>query len=579
MPLLRRLLAAMLALLAVVARADTAGDVGRQMERLQAELRACPDDMATLRDVCILYLNKADFANAIKYGTRLQQLAYDAGDYHNYVIYSHFILGQAYTMKGDQGQAYDNLMQAERNGLSAKNDSALSSVYNGLGIYATNMQRDYYRALTYFFKGLEAARRSHNDKLYNILLSNIAETYYVRRDTSGLKYALECHAIGRKQNNAVLLFYSAVSAANLYLLKGDLARADAYIAEAGRLAEWQGFTNRADVYNVRGNIALRRGQPEQALRHFGQALAQERVNSVINNLTAYYGYGQAKMQQQAYDEAIAAFATAIDQSRRKSNPMLLGDLLQATSRCYELKGDHARALACYKQYHECADSMYSAEKERTVADLRAKYDTERNENKLKQSRLELLQAQSRQQVIMGVLLLLLVTAVLLYIMYRRKNALYKAIVKQNQEAIRHEEALRKELADCRVTGKYASSSLTDDRKQTLFTRLEALMSEQKPYRDHLLTKEKVADMLQTNRTYLSQAINEQTGQTFTSYIGTLRTKEAIRLLSDPHNSAPLKAVCAEVGFSSMTTFYNLFQQTTGMTPATYRAKVVEMNGE
>jgi len=92
----------------------------------------------------------------------------------------------------------------------------------------------------------------------------------------------------------------------------------------------------------------------------------------------------------------------------------------------------------------------------------------------------------------------------------------------------------------------------------------------------MITKAKVAEMLDTNSTYLSQAINEQTGQTFTAYIGALRIKEAIRLISDPQDTTPIKAVCSEVGFSSMTTFYSLFQQTTGMTPATYRQKVIEM---
>jgi len=103
------------------------------------------------------------------------------------------------------------------------------------------------------------------------------------------------------------------------------------------------------------------------------------------------------------------------------------------------------------------------------------------------------------------------------------------------------------------------------------------METEKPYHDHMITKAKVAEMLDTNSTYLSQAINEQTGQTFTAYVGSLRIKEAVRLISDPRNTAPLKAVCLEVGFNSMTTFYNQFQAIMGMTPATYRQKVMEMN--
>ena len=51
-------------------------------------------------------------------------------------------------------------------------------------------------------------------------------------------------------------------------------------------------------------------------------------------------------------------------------------------------------------------------------------------------------------------------------------------------------------------------------------------------------------MLGTNRTYLSQIINEQTKQTFTQFVNGFRTKEAVRLLSDPDNQTPLKAISA-----------------------------------
>ena len=110
-------------------------------------------------------------------------------------------------------------------------------------------------------------------------------------------------------------------------------------------------------------------------------------------------------------------------------------------------------------------------------------------------------------------------------------------MKQNQDAIRREQQLQNKideqfgrdrppvrsflqeyLTDSTKTSlpqpeKYASSSLTDEKKQDLFLRLETLLWEEKVFTDNLLTKEKVAEMLGTNRTYLSQIINEQTKQT------------------------------------------------------------------
>lgn len=142
-------------------------------------LKKYPKDKEALRKVSFLYLNKADYDQAIFYGRQLFEMGYNERDYNGAVIYSHICLGQAHMMKGNVKEAYSHLGQARLIGESNKNDSALCSVYNGLGLYASNVQKDYYRSLIYFFKGVEAARRCHYDRLYSILLSNIAGIYYL----------------------------------------------------------------------------------------------------------------------------------------------------------------------------------------------------------------------------------------------------------------------------------------------------------------------------------------------------------------------------------------------------------------
>ena len=124
--------------------------------------------------------------------------------------------------------------------------------------------------------------------------------------------------------------------------------------------------------------------------------------------------------------------------------------------------------------------------------------------------------------------------------------------------------------------KYASSSLNEEKKHDLFEALEKLMTEEHIYTDNLLTKDKVAELLGSNRTYLSQIINEQTGKTFTQYINDYRIQDAIQQLSDPNNQISLKALSIELGFNSATTFYKQFQIATEMTPTQYRKQVIEL---
>ena len=189
---------------------------------------------------------------------------------------------------------------------------------------------------------------------------------------------------------------------------------------------------------------------------------------------------------------------------------------------------------------------------------------------------------------MGTLVIILLVVFALWYRYKRQNQLYTRIVCQHQEAIRKEQQLREVITSLRaqqetvsasspMSEKYAASSLTNEKKNSLFQRLEKLMQEDAVYKENFLTKERVADLLGTNRTYLSQVINEQTQQNFTQYINNYRINEAIRLLSDPETDLPLKAVAAEVGFNSMSTFYKIFQNTVGVPPKQYRNKVMSMH--
>lgn len=173
------------------------------------------------------------------------------------------------------------------------------------------------------------------------------------------------------------------------------------------------------------------------------------------------------------------------------------------------------------------------------------------------------------------IVLVLGTASLWY-QYRRKDRLYTSIVRQNQEALRREQQLQSLIQHLQEE-KHTDSPLTGEKRQSLFQQLEELMRTEAIYKDNLLTREKVAERLETNRTYLLQVINEQTGQTFTQYVNRYRINEAIRLLSNPEEGIPLKAIASTVGFNSMTTFYKLFQTTVGMPPKQYRDKVLSLH--
>lgn len=100
----------------------------------------------------------------------------------------------------------------------------------------------------------------------------------------------------------------------------------------------------------------------------------------------------------------------------------------------------------------------------------------------------------------------------------------------------------------------------------LMSRIDELVKERKIYRQHGLTVSDVAAAAGTNRTYVSNAINQQLGISFSEYINRLRIEESKRIISEADGKVVLSAVAEEAGFVSEATFYRYFRRLEGKTP-------------
>ncbi|SDH99227.1 tetratricopeptide repeat protein [Bacteroides ovatus] len=380
-------------------------------------LKQYPDDKEALREICFLYLNKADYDNAIVYGNQLFDIGYKEQDYNRAVLYSHICLGQAHMMKGNADKAYSHLGQAQAIGESNKNDSALCSVYNGLGLYASNVQKDYYLSLTYFFKGIESAKRCQYDRLYSLLLCNIAGIYYLKNDSTGLKYALECYELGHERKDAFLIYIGSANAAYMYYLKGEYQTALKYIQETEFVMIQSDFYDQSNVYNLYGYIVSKLKNDDEAISYFRKSLEMKEHGHTSSIINAYLGYSDILMKRKQYEQAILMLNEGVALSDNQTSAIYRGNLLKSLARCYEDLGNPTEALKYYKRYQIENDSLYNAEKERAVSEIRAKYDVERQENENKQNKLKLLERENKMQLLVAGLVCVIFAASLLYYLY------------------------------------------------------------------------------------------------------------------------------------------------------------------
>ncbi len=88
----------------------------------------------------------------------------------------------------------------------------------------------------------------------------------------------------------------------------------------------------------------------------------------------------------------------------------------------------------------------------------------------------------------------------------------------------------------------------------------------KPFLNPDLTIAKVAEVLCTNKTYLSRSINLKFKKNFNQLVHWFRIREAITIYKK-NPELTVYQLCKKSGFRSMTTFNTAFQRNTGCTPA------------
>lgn len=500
-----------------------------------------------------------------------------------FYTYALIYQGQARIMLGKTQEGLQDLLGAKRLAEIQHNDSALCSVYNGLGLYEQNVTCDYYRSLNYYREGCDIAERCGHRLLYCLLVANIAEVLTLRNEEAGLEYAEKCYLLGRQNNDPYLIYCGAISMARNLCLNRKMEEAWRYTREADRLSKRYDFKNRSDIYNTYGEIALEAGDYMKAGLYYEQAIREHGFSQAAYVVSTYVGYGRALIAQKKYKSALEKLQIGKEISEKNITSLFRREVYLLLSACYDRLGEPKEALEYYKKYAAESFRLYNEDKERTEKELMVRYETEKRNKELAQKNMLLQKEQNRVMALVGITFVVLIVVLLFYINYRRKNRLYKQIVRESVDWLAKERQFSKRIAEQEKQlqeligkagavdgGRYSGSSLNKDSQQELFGRLERLMQNDQVYKNSLFTREKMAELLGTNRTYLSQTINEQTGLTFTHYMNKYRIEEARRILADPQDDTPIKAIAADLGFSSVTTFYTLFKAAVQMSPDQYR---------
>lgn len=164
-------------------------------------------------------------------------------------------------------------------------------------------------------------------------------------------------------------------------------------------------------------------------------------------------------------------------------------------------------------------------------------------------------------------MLLLGIILLAYRLHRSKLALVKQYLsKENKiKAVKEIEREAGNAID-------ESNNGNDAREKDLIIQLEKYMEGESAFLNPKLGLGDIAEALSTNRTYISQAINNQLSTSFPNYINELRIKEAVKLITSGYIAEHTQeALARECGFSSRSAFIAAFKRVTSVVPSFFIA--------
>lgn len=500
----------------------------------------------------------------------------------NALSYAYFYSGLAKLFLGQVEKSQEMLDTAERLSSQINNDSVKALVMNTRGIYYALVQNKDFVAQQFFFKSLELAKSSGHEDLQYRVRGNLLTLSHSMSDSVSYENAKEVYDYGIKRKN-----YEHISMGTYYLAtynfkQGKYEEAEKYINIALDTYNKYPYEDVTSVYALYAKMLLAKGEIDKSEEMGKKAVTlAEKYRQLSLEVEACITYAEVLSRKKQYVEANKMIGKAMEtaDSIGVTNKVAICNQLLADN--YIAMGDTKNAMQCLQKANELLQEHSSINMERIAHEQQVMHDIEQKEMeaKLKQ---EQITAQRKMLILLAVMVvILIVSLVFVIVSYRHRQMLYKKIVLQNSRSVERQKFLEDQIVQLYNENNPKPQSVIDNEKaDALYKELCRLMTQERLFTESQLTREKMAERLGTNRTYLTQVIKDKAGMSYLQFINSYRINEAIRILSNKEQiSYPLKQIWSDLGFSSPSTFYKQFQQAVGITPSTYRKQFLEVNNQ
>ena len=548
-------------------------------------------------DSCAAMLERNNYIKALDMSRELMETAKQNQD-ARLTGFAQYYQGMALLMSGHPEEGNQLLQKAKMTGDNLDNDSIQALALNGLGIYVITGKSNTYLAERYLLWSRQKAESANYISALARINCNLAGLFLLKNDSSGIHYATKALQQAQVAKSRGMMALALLQLARYNKVFGNYALAEQNIKQCIHIYRELGASVSTALV-VYADMLFEQKQDQQALSLLEEALyeavTEENQTSALPGV--YFCYALYYHNQQDYRQSNTYAQRCYDAAHKRNLSSFDQRCLSLISDNYERMGKTDQALAYLKRYNQVNESIALADRQQAAQDAQTLVKMEKSEREAKFQK-KLYEDEVQKNVFLGLAVVLLLVAVgVLWHFFNIRNRLYKKIVLQFDEAKEREDMLREQIiannekneataeTDEATNPDIARSEITasevktvsgktvikDNTATRLYTAICRLMEEERLYTDLQLSRDLLAERLGTNRTYVTQVISERTGMNFSQFVNSYRVNEARRILADPEQTNyPIKQLCTDLGFNSLTSFYTTFRSIVGMAPATYR---------
>jgi tetratricopeptide (TPR) repeat protein len=502
------------------------------------------------------------------------------------IINLHVYLGAVFFSMSFYKTAIPEYQKALNMSLLFDNKKRTGSLYNNLGVCFLSLQ-DYSKALTYFQTAMLFFKNVQFTQGIATTLSHLAQIFLLLKDyDKALINFEESKTLFESIGELKMVASTIGNIASTYKVKNEYPKALIYYQKAlvmqteqHDLKEETGLTelNMGELFILMNDIKNAINHLNNSLRLFTEATNQEGIAKV------YHYFGKLYATSGSIQKAIDSYFQSIEIARLIDNKELLTANYFALSEIYR-KRDYCKEAGYYTNlFLSLRDSISKSDLQIQLSEMQIQFETEKKdaaiewlkqENKLKSEK----QKQERYvflSIILGFLFILLFSLIAVYQNFSKLKA-YKVLVKKNLQLIQQENQPheKQELLEMYKINDNNTGEVTEvdnENAADLLERLIQLMKNENIYADKEISLNKIAELLQTNRTYLSEILNKELKTNFNDFINEYRIKKSCILLTDSKLShLTMESIALMVGFNSRSTFNTAFKKLTGVTPSYFK---------